>query len=366
MAKKIMVAMSGGVDSSVSALLLKEAGWDAVGVTMCFGKNKSSVSKKRPSCCSIDGIEDAKKVARQLKMPHYVLNFSRALEENVIEDFISEYLCGRTPNPCVRCNQHLKFGILLEKAKGFGFPYIATGHFVQKEKIGRDIFLKKGIDSKKDQSYFLCQVRPNVLSKVMFPVGGMTKQEVRDFAKKKGLPVAEKSASQEICFIPGNDYRQFLGKRLNRACYKQGNIIDLTGKILAKHNGIFNFTVGQREGLGISAPHPLYVLKLDGCSNAVVVGEKDKVYSGGLIASGVNLFSKNIFRKSKKLKSKIRYNHPEADAVIKQISRGKLSVDFLIPQAAITPGQFVVFYKDDLVLGGAKIIERTNNAKNHH
>ena len=359
MTKKIMVAMSGGVDSSVATLLLKEQGFEVIGVTMCF--NIASGERKRPSCCGIEGIEDAKKVAHQLNIPHYVFNFGEKLEKIVIRDFVREYLAGRTPNPCVRCNQYLKFGFLLEKAKGLGMSYLATGHFVRIEKKGKSLFLKKGVDQKKDQSYFLCQLDRNQLPRLLFPLGNMTKEEVRDLAKKKGLFVADKPASQEVCFIPNNDYRSFLKERLKKSHFKQGEIVDQQGAILGCHQGIFNYTIGQREGLGISAPHPLYVIKIEKSSNRVVVGKKEDVYCKSLMATELNILGDELFKKKTFLKAKIRYNHPDARAKVKLSSRGKIRVDFSVPQAAVTPGQFVVFYKGDVLLGGAKIIESLSN-----
>lgn len=356
MAEKVMVAMSGGVDSSVAALLLKDKGYDVIGATMCF--NIASGNSRRPSCCGIEGIEDARKVAHQLGIPHYVMNFSRELEEVVVLDFIVEYISGRTPNPCVRCNQYLKFGSLLKKAKALGMGYLATGHFARIEKSGRSFVLKKGADSKKDQSYFLCQIKKKDMGRILFPLGDMTKDQVRQVARDRGLYVADKPASQEVCFIPDNDYRKFLKSRMSKACFKEGDIVDRAGIVLGKHNGVFNYTIGQREGLGISAKYPLYVVGLDEPKNRVIVGRKEDVYSKGLLAVEPNILSalsgkKTVFQ----VFAKIRYNHPGARARVRFLSKSKMRVDFNMPQAAVTPGQFVVFYKDDAVLGSAKIIE---------
>ena len=349
-----MVAMSGGVDSSAAALLLKEEGFDVVGVTMCF--DIVQAGSRRPSCCGPRGIEDAKKVCRDLKIPHYVLPFGPVLEEEVILDFIHEYLSGRTPNPCIRCNQYLKFGHLLRKARAMGFAGLATGHYARREKHGRDIFLKKGVDEKKDQSYFLCQVRRQDLKDIFFPIGGMTKDEVRAYARRKGLSVCDKPGSQEICFIPSNDYRSFLNSRLNAACYRTGDIVDRSGKVLGQHRGVFQFTIGQREGLGIAAPHPLYVIALDEKTNRVFVGPKTEVFHKTLLASELNILSPGNFKKVQHLEAKIRYNHPQAAARVTPLANKRVHVVFDVPQPAVTPGQFVVFYKGDVVLGGAKII----------
>jgi tRNA-specific 2-thiouridylase len=355
MNKRVVVGMSGGVDSSVAAMLLKDQGYDVIGVTMCFGI--AAGSRKKPSCCGLEGIEDARKIAHQLDIPHYVLNFGKELEEIVVLDFVFEYICARTPNPCVRCNQYLKFGALLKRAKALGASHVATGHFARVEKKGRDLFLRKGADPKKDQSYFLCQLKRAQLAHVLFPLGALTKNEVRAAAKKRGLYVADKPASQEVCFIPNNDYRAFLRERLNKAYFQQGDIVDGQGKVLGHHNGIFNYTIGQREGLGIAAKHPLYVIRLDEAERRVVVGKKEDVYSKALVAVEPNIVVGEAFKKTEHVKAKIRYNHPEAAARVTMLDKNRLRVDFDEPQAAITPGQFVVFYEEDIVLGAAKIIE---------
>ncbi len=359
--KKIMIAMSGGVDSSVAALLLKEAGHEVVGVTMCFDIDDSPCRKL--SCCGIDGIEDARRVAGQIGIPHYVLNLGKELEELVVLDFIVEYISGRTPNPCVRCNQYLKFGALLKRARALGLGALATGHFARIERKGSDFLLKTGIDTKKDQSYFLCQIAPADLKHVVFPLGEMTKDEARVIARKRGLCVADKPASQEVCFVPGNNYRAFLKSRLNSAYFKEGEIVDKNGKVLGVHKGIFNYTIGQREGLGISAAHPLYVIKLDADVGRVVVGPKEGVFSEGLIAVEPNILAPRFFKNSSSLKVKIRYNHPVVSAKLEIVSKNKLKIKFAKPEVAVTPGQFLVLYKNDVVVAGAKIAGSISNFK---
>ncbi|MFH1691565.1 MAG: tRNA 2-thiouridine(34) synthase MnmA [Candidatus Omnitrophota bacterium] len=350
MSKKILVALSGGIDSAVAALLLKESGCDVTAITMSFGLG--GITR-----CSDEAVADAAEVSDQLHIPHKVFNARRELEKHVIADFIAEYANGRTPNPCVRCNEFLKFGLLFQWAQKLGFTFLATGHFARIEKQGRSCHLKKGIDSKKDQSYFLCLLSKKTLSHVVFPLGGMTKEQTQALAKKKGLCVAGKRSSQEVCFIPDNDYRAFLRKNLGAACFKKGEVVDRQGHILGYHQGIVNYTIGQREGFGISSSQALYCLKLDAVANRIIVGPKKDVYSKSLVAEGVNIFERKLFQEGAYCKAKIRYNHPESLCRVSSIKRDVIRVDFSELQSAITPGQFVVFYEKDIVVAGAKIIE---------
>jgi len=362
--------MSGGVDSSVAAILLKEQGFAVTGVTMCFstagarlpdgqgpvyGGNTPSGKGRRPSCCGREGIEDARRVARQLDIRHYVLSFGKALEREVVRDFVREYTSGRTPNPCVRCNQYLKFGRLLAKARAMGIPYLATGHYARIMKRGRAYLLRKGQDGRKDQSYFLCQIPKKELGRILLPLGGLTKDEVRGIARRHGLSVADKPGSQEVCFIPDNDYRGFLRDRLGAAYSKPGDIVDTQGKVLGRHKGILNFTLGQRGGLGIAAPHPLYVVNIDPKRHRLTVGPKQGVFRSGFEADEVNILDREALNKRRLLKAKIRYNHPEAPLRIASVTKTKLKATFREAQSAITPGQFAVLYKGDTVVAGSRI-----------
>lgn len=334
--KKVLVAMSGGVDSSIAAYLLKERGFEVEGLTMSF-------VSARPQA-----IKDARMVCRKLGIPHHVMDFSKHLEEKIIDKFISEYVDGRTPNPCVDCNRDLKFGILLEKALSIGFDFLATGHYA---KIEKDYVLKKAKDRAKDQSYFLYSIKKGALKSILFPLGDLTKNEVRDIAGRIGLPIAAKPQSQDICFIPERNYHKFLSERVNNI--KRGRILGLNGDVLGEHKGAFFYTIGQRGGLGIGYKHPLYVLGINTKKNEILVGEKKDLKNKGLIAEEVNLLVEDL---PKTVFARIRYNHKEAKCKVLP-GKGRLKVIFEKPQEAITPGQSVVFYDNDIVLGGGVIKE---------
>ena len=342
--------MSGGVDSSVSAYLLKKQGYEVIGVTMCFGIQ--GIDDERPRCCDTRAVEDAKKVCDKLEISHYVMDFSNQLQKDVIENFISEYLKGRTPNPCVECNRHIKFDALLKKALGMGFDYLATGHYAAVEKNGQErYFLKKPLDKVKDQTYFLYTIQYEFLKNIIFPLSKYTKEEVRQIAREAGLSVADKLQSQDICFVPGRNYGKFIKE--NIGTLKPGPILDLDGNVLGEHKGVFLYTIGQREGLGISFRAPLYVLAIDPEKNQIVVGEKKDLLSKELIAEDINLLNADL---SGDIFGKIRYTHKEALCRLKKLN-GELKISFEHPQSAVTPGQSVVLYKGDVVLGGGIIKE---------
>lgn len=357
--KRVMVAMSGGVDSSVAALLLKKKGYEVIGVTMCFGLKDAKGS--RPSCCSESGVQDARRVAEQLGIMHYVLSFGKQLKERVIEDFVKEYQNARTPNPCIRCNQHLKFDILVRRAKELNCECLATGHYakITRDRQGRK-FLKRAKDKLKDQSYFLFRMPRDIMDFVLFPLGNYTKQEVRKIARQNKLRVADKPGSQDVCFVPKQDYKDFFVQRLGEDSLRPGVVKDTQGNILGKHKGIVFYTIGQRQGLGIAHRHPLYITKIDRKANALIVGERREAYSSRLQADELHLLARKSLPKRLEVKAKIRYNHPEAKAVVRPLARSKISVEFKAPQWAVTPGQSVVFYSNNTVIGGATIEKVTD------
>lgn len=351
MKKRVVVAMSGGVDSSVAAALLKGKGYEVVGVTMCFGIK--SPKRKKAACCSAEGISDARRVAEKLGIRHYVLNFAPYLKRKVISDFLSEYAQGRTPNPCIRCNQFLKFGVLLKKALSLKAECLATGHYARIARLsnGRSI-LKKGSDKHKDQSYFLYRLNQSQLRHIIFPLGNYRKEEVREIAKRFDLPVATNPGSQEVCFLKDDDYRTFVKDNLGKE-FHPGPIVDTKGNRLGQHRNIAFYTVGQREGLGIALGHPAYVTRIDAATNTIVVGSKEETYKKSFIVKKATFIIK-LGKKKIAAKVKIRYNHQEAPAELK-ISKDKVTVSFKKAQFAVTPGQSAVFYHRDSVLGGGVI-----------
>ncbi len=354
---RVVVAMSGGVDSSVTAALLKEEGHEVIGISMQvwdYTRFTAPHGEKFDTCCSLDDIHDARRVAEQLQIPFYVVNFEEEFQRFVIDDFVAEYFRGRTPNPCARCNQWIKFGLLLEKARDLAADFLATGHYARiTEGPGGLLHLLKGVDAGKDPSYFLFTLTQEQLRATLFPLGGMTKEEVRRLAAGYGLRVAEKGESQEICFVPDNDYVRFLEESGAREDLS-GNIVDSRGNVLGRHQGTYRYTVGQRKGLGIAHPHPLYVLGLDAARHEVIVGARDELVSDSLVAAEVNWI---VTPPTAPFAAtcKIRYRHRPVPCTIDPLPEGRALVRFPQGEKAITPGQAAVFYDGDEVLGGGWI-----------
>jgi tRNA-specific 2-thiouridylase len=352
---RIVVAMSGGVDSSVAAALLAEQGHEVIGLSMQL-YDQSEGQTSFGSCCSIDDLHDARRVAAAINIPHYIVNFEKQFNEQVISNFVSEYAAGRTPLPCAHCNSDLKFATLAERARGFGADAVATGHYarVERDPAGR-LVLRRGVDEGKDQSYFLFSLTQAQLASAVFPVGDLPKNEVREYARQRRLPVADKPDSQEICFIPDNDYRTFVTRSVPDAA-RDGAFVDESGRVVGRHAGIHRFTVGQRKGLGLSsqAGAPLYVLSLRPADQQVVVGPKTSLERTRLTASGVNWI---VAEPSGTLSvaAQIRHHHQAAPAAVRSVGDGRAEVVFDAPQLAISPGQAVVFYDGDSVVGGGWI-----------
>ena len=353
----VMLGMSGGVDSSAAAAVLLEQGYDVVGVTMQIWPDKAEERQQvEGGCCSLSAVDDARRVADRLRIPYYVLNFKEVFQQKVIEYFNQEYLKGRTPNPCIACNRFVKFEAMLQKAVSMGIDYVATGHYARigfDESSGRYL-LKKSATAAKDQTYALYTMTQDQLSRTLFPIGDFTKDRVRELARELGLSVASKPDSQEICFVEDNDYGRYISENTDTDI-KPGNFIDQYGKKLGMHKGIIHYTVGQRKGLGIAFGKPMFVVAIRPEDNTVVLGDESEVFSSILTASDLNYISIASLTEEMRIKAKIRYSAREAAASIKPLPDGRVNVLFDEPQRAVTPGQSIVFYNDDVIVGGGVI-----------
>jgi tRNA-specific 2-thiouridylase len=356
--------MSGGVDSSVAGYLLREQGYDVVGVTMKVWP-QDCISRAEDKCCGPQAVADARNVAHSLGIPHYVVDEADQFEKLVIDYFSSEYQAGRTPNPCVMCNEKLKFGNLWNKAEALGCDYIATGHYAIIEHHRDRAVLRKGVDARKDQSYFLFSLRQEQLQRALTPLGGMSKPAIREIARSLCLKVADKADSQEICFVPGNDYKAFLRSHLGENEFHPGGIYDLSGNFLSEHAGIELFTVGQRKGLPGGSPEPRYVIDIDAETNRVIVGRAEDVVSDEFEIDRVNWHPVAAvgdreagYNSEVEATVKIRYSHPGTAATVRPLPRNRALVHLHSPQKAVTPGQAAVIYDGDVVLGGGWICRR--------
>src|SRR5690349_1728619 len=366
--RTIAVAMSGGVDSSTVAAMLRAEGHNVVGLTMQLWNQRRLAGREgmpeavTGRCCSLDDVYDARRVAETIGIPYYVVNHEDRFERDVVRPFVQEYLSGRTPIPCSLCNNHLKFDQLLTVAKQIGADAVATGHYAGVEfdhERGRWL-LKRPTDRSKDQTYFLFGLTQEQLSRTLFPLGGMTKPEVRDLARKHGLALAEKPDSQEICFVPGGDYKKFLDAYLAEQGESfpdtAGELVTTSGQTIGEHSGIHNFTVGQRKGLGVATGSPLYVIQINGEKGQVVVGKQEELYSSMLRVRRTNLVSVADLSEPMRVTVKIRHRHEPAPAVIEKTGQDEILVTFDQPQRAITPGQAAVFFDRDTVVGGGWIV----------
>ncbi len=355
--KRVVVGMSGGVDSSVAAWLLKEQGYEVIGVTMQIWPEKTPEDvEENGGCCGLSAVEDARRVAQQLSIPHYVMNFRQEFQEKVIDYFMDEYLHGRTPNPCIACNRYVKWEALLERSLSIGADYIATGHYAQIEQLPSGRYaLKKSATAAKDQTYALYNLTQKQLSHTLMPVGAYTKEEIRTFAKQLGLLVAKKPDSQEICFVPDKDYARFIEEHA-KVKIPEGNFVWTDGSVIGRHKGITHYTIGQRKGLGLSMGRPVVVTEIRPETNEVVIGETTDVFCRTLYADRLNWMATEAPIGEQRFLAKIRYNHGGALCSVRMFEGKRVECTFDEPVRAVTPGQAVVFYHGEYVAGGGTIL----------